>query len=375
MNGVPSILALLGDFNGCAAWRVAWPFKYLQRQGFNARYLQMSHARVAEAAAAFDIVLFQRLTWTDTDGGRDAIAGIRRAGKVALLEVDDDMWVSRPEQKSHAELGIQEEEASPAQNRESIQLFDGVIVSTERLRTVIHSFAPSLPVEVVPNAIDLDYWTRELAGWTGAGKDGRNLEGKTTIGWFGGDRYDRDVLPLAEAWTRIAEKHPRVQFVLQGHQPEPLVRAVPPERLHHTRWLPLQAENGLPFYGVGLSEIDIGCAIVAPTLFNAAKTPIKLWEYTVAGAAVVGSDWLYGPYIDHGKDGYRAGTVDEWVLYLDRLIRSPKQRAKFQARHYAKIAERYSLEANAWRHVAAWTKLAEASRRVHLPAGVQHAAV
>jgi len=367
----PSVLALVPDWNGCTAWRVAWPYRWLQRHGVNARWLRLDHPLVAEAAVPFDVIVFQRLVWTDTASGREAIAGVRRAGKLAILEIDDDMWVAREEQKSHEELGITAAEATIEQNRASVQLFDGVIVSTERLRTAIHSFAPQLPVQVVPNAIDLDYWRRELAGWTGDGKrTGRNLEGVTTIGWFGGDRYDRDVLPLAEAWGRIAEMHPGVHFVVQGHQAPPLAQAVPAERLHHTRWLPLQAEGGLPFYGVGLREIDIGCAIVAPTMFNAAKTPIKLWEYTAAGAAVVGSSWLYGPHIHNGRDGFVAESADDWTRALDALIRRPRLRARFVARHYRKVQRLYSLEANAWRHVAAWVAISQAAPRVALPEGV-----
>ena len=371
---IPSVLALLPDWNACSAWRIAWPFRFLQGMGVNARYMPMNDPRATAAMEAFDIVLFQRLVWLDTAGGREALDRVRANGKrLALLEVDDDMWVTRDEQKSHEELGFAEPEAPIDQQRASVQLYDGVIVSSERLRTSLHSFAPRLPVEVVPNAIDLDYWTRQSAGWVAGGKRrSRNIpRDVTTIGWFGGDRYDRDVVPLAEAWKRIAETHPDVHFVVMGHQLAPLVQAVPADRLHQIQWLPLSSTETAPFYGVGLREIDIGCAIVAPTMFNAAKTPIKLWEFAASGAAVVASNWLYGPYVEHGHDGYLAETAEDWFRYLDVLVRKPKARRVMQRRMLHKVRTRHSVAVNAWRHVAAWCSIREAvGRRILLPEGV-----
>ncbi len=378
---IPSVLALLPDWNACSAWRIAWPFKYLQSQGVNARYMPMHDPRATAAIEAFDIVLFQRLVWLDTAGGREALDKVRAGGRrLVLLEVDDDMWVSRDEQKSHEELGFAEPEAPIEQQRESVQLYDGVIVSSERLRTSIHSFAPRLPVQVVPNAIDLDFWERQSAGWVADGKRrSRNIPRDiTTIGWFGGDRYDRDVLPLAAAWRRVAAMHPQVHFVIMGHQLPPLVDAVPSDRLHQIQWLPLESRPDVPFYGVGLREIDIGCAIVAPTMFNAAKTPIKIWEYTAAGAAVVASRWLYGPYVQHGNDGLvvdDADEVDGWVRHIDALVRKPKLRRTMQRRMLMKVRARHTVAVNAWRHVAAWCSIREAvGRHVLLPEGVHASA-
>lgn len=367
MADIPAPLALVPQLDGCALWRVCWPYNAVQANGFHCGYALGDDPRAAVAAAGYDAIIFQRTAWTDITVGRASIDGLHRAGKLVFQECDDDMWVSRLDQKSHAELGIDKPEATPEQNRESTRLYDGVIVSTEHLRSVVHTFAPAMPVEVVPNAIDLDYWARGLAGWK------RNLAGVTTIGWAGGDRRDRDFAVLAEAWRQVAAAHPDVHFVIMGHQPAPLVAAIPPERYHPISWMPFQSDGQAPFYGVGLAEIDIMCCTVAETIFNAAKSPIKLWEASASGCAIVGTSWLYGSSIDHGKDGYVADTVEEWVWALGKLAGSVGRRRHVARAMQRKVKERWSIEANWWRHPAAWGRLAEAASkrvRVELPGGV-----
>lgn len=358
---LPSALALVPEKNACFWWRLGWPFHRLALAGYPTRYIMHDHPDVVAAAADFDLLIQQRISYTDLDQGRQLVDHIHRAGKLLVLETDDDMWVAREEQKSHAEMGVQKPDATPEQRRASTLLYDGVIVSSERLRTVLHTFAPDLPCEVVPNAIDLDRWQAESIGWR------RNITDRVTVGWFGGDRYDRDVEVLAEAWREIAARHPAVHFVIMGHQAQPLVDAVPAHRLHAIQWLPPNGAPDRPFYGVGVAEIDIGCCAVAPTMFNAAKTPIKLWEFTASGAAVVGTPWLYGPYIEHGVDGLVADTKDEWVSALDRLVRSSRARRELRERMLVKVQERYSLAVNLWRWPAAWIELARAARERAAP--------
>lgn len=359
----PSVLTLVPQRDGCALWRVMLPYNRVRAEGFHCGYGLADAPDVAEMAVHYDAIIFQRTSWTDIRVGRAAVDGLHRAGKLVFQECDDDMWLARKDQKSHEELGLKQIEATPEQNIASTRLYDGVIVSTEALRSVVHGFAPTMPVEVVGNAIDLDYWAAGLQGWP------RQL-GVTTIGWSGGDRRDRDFGVLAEAWRRVAAANQDVHFVIMGHQPAPLVEAVPEGRLHQIAWMPFESDGSKPFYGVGFREIDVMCCTVADTLFNHAKTPIKLYEATASGAAVVGSPWLYGPCIEHGRDGYVAETVEEWVYALSKLARSPARRKRLHAAMLAKVRDRWSIEANWWKHPRAWARLFEAQAarpRVALP--------
>jgi glycosyltransferase involved in cell wall biosynthesis len=169
-----------------------------------------------------------------------------------------------------------------------------------------------------------------------------------TLGWAGGARYPDDLEPLAEAWHNIALRYPHVSFVVQGYMAEPLVDSVPSERLHRMPWLPL-AE-----YPRALRNIDIGCASVADKHFNRCKTPIKAWEYTLAGAAIVVSPTLYGDVVSDGHDGLIAETAAEWESALTRLIESAELRRRLWRNQRRRVATEHSLERNVLEWPRAW---------------------
>lgn len=348
-----------GATEGCSMWRVWRPVTVAERHGARCGWSFYDDDRVAAHLLDYDALVFQRLGWHAHKVGERFVRDLRAAGRVVLCEHDDDVWSNRADQKSEAELGFKDgHELSPAQNRRSTKLFDGVIVSTERLRTIVHGFAPDMPVEVVGNYIDLGLWRQLLEGETRHPK----LAGKRTVGWFGGNRKGRDLAVMAEAWRRVAIARPDVVFVVQGYVDDVVKDAVPKDRLEILPWLPVIPRDGLPFYGVGLLNVDIACCSVAETAFNAAKTPIKVYESTAAGAAVITSSWLYGRTVDHGDDGLVADTADEWEAAILRLVDDEPERARMQDAMYRKVDERWSLERNWWRFPAAWTSLAEATR-------------
>lgn len=360
-DAIPSALYFVprGATEGCSMWRVWRPVTVAQQHGARCGWVHYDDDRVIDHILGYDALVFQRLGWHAHKVGERFVRDLRAAGRVVLCEHDDDVWSNRADQKSERELGFKDgHELSPAQNRRSTRLFDGVVVSTERLRTIVHGFAPNLPVEVVGNYIDLGLWRKLLEGEARHPK----LAGKLTIGWFGGNRRGRDLAAMAEAWRRVAEERPHVHFIVQGYVDDVIKAAVPAERLDILPWLPVVPRDGLPFYGVGLLNVDIACCSVAETAFNAAKTPIKYYEATAAGAAVVATSWLYGAAIDHGVDGLIANTADEWTAALLALVDDEAQRRNLQAAAYRKVDERWSLERNWWRFPAAWQSLAQAAR-------------
>lgn len=357
---IPATLYLVpeGNTEGCSYWRAWRPVTVLEQAGLKTGWAYHNHERLYEHVPGFDLVVYQRSGWDDAEAGRLHIQALHRAGCVVVQESDDDMWLARGEQKSHAEMGIDEKELTPEQNIASTRLYDGCIVSTERLRTIINAVVNhDMPVEVVGNYIDLDLWKAQLEGW------GRHpdLKGYVTVGWFGGNRYGRDLEMVAEAWGRLATRYPdKVRFVVQGHLDEVIVNAVPKNMLHVIGWLPTYSRDGMPFYGVGVANMDIVCCSVADTLFNAAKTPIKFLEATAAGAACVVSEPLYGPVVRHAETGYVATNVNDWERYLEVLIVREHKRRRMADAAYKYVSDNWSLKQNAWRFAKAWANLYEA---------------
>ncbi len=130
-------------------------------------------------------------------------------------------------------------------------------------------------------------------------------------------------------------------------------------------WLPVEE------YPRALLNIDIGCCSVAPLLFNTAKSCIKWYEMTLAGAACVVSPTLYGREVTDGDNALVAETAEQWVAQLSRLIEDAEFRRTIQRNARRTVMTEHSLEQNWWRWPSAWATMldqfrAKQSRRLVL---------
>jgi glycosyltransferase involved in cell wall biosynthesis len=351
----PRVLALVGDVSGCTLWRVLSPFAELQRRGIFAHWKPRTDPEnndprfIAKLPFNFDAIILPRLFWTLRSDAERFINGLHRAELAVIVEVDDDVYspgiVERAyrTQDTEREKGMDKLEAERRARLDVLQLCDGVTVSSRRLATIVSSLT-DVPVEIVPNAIDTRWFHQVLHGC-------RRVIPPLTIGWAGGSRYREDLEPVAEAWHNLARRYPDLTFVVQGHMAEVLIDAVPPERCRRLPWLPLEE------YPRALLNFDIGCASVAPKLFNTAKTPIKVWEYAMAGVPAVASPTLYGQVVTDDEDGLLAETAAEWESALARLIEDETLRKSLWRAQRRRVAEFHSLEHNWSLWPIAWSRI------------------
>jgi glycosyltransferase involved in cell wall biosynthesis len=362
MAMIPKVLAVVGDNDGCALWRIFQPFGELQRQGFAAEWGYRTDAKLAGIVHKFDAVIVPRLHWPveEQDQADRWFNALHAAGKAVIFEVDDDMFSDDFYRRLVVLHGKEVRAAEEVLQSVlyTLQSSDGATVSSQRLATIVRRYTDK-PVHVVPNYMDLK-WFRAVQA-----KSERKVKG-LCIGWAGGLRPDSDVEQMAIAWGRIAQRYPHVTFFVQGHHAEVITRNIPADRLKSSDWLPIEA------YPLPLVNVDIGCCPLSDTGFNRAKTYIKAMEYAVSGAAVVASPTVYGQIIEDGYDGYIVQTVDEWEDRLARLIESSNLRNRLQQRLLSKVETQHSLEANAWRWVAAWSDIIEKYRaRIVVPTAEQ----
>lgn len=356
LNG-PSVLALVPDFTGPAAWRCLFPFTALKKQGYPADWAEKDHPLVGSLAPMYDGYLLLRTAWPpayrrQADAWFDSI---HRAGKFVVLDLDDDI-LSENETKRRVDLqwtegrSYAELEAERLERIHVAQMVDGITVTTQRLATITRQYTDR-PIVVVPNAIDLAFFRRIVRATP------RMVPG-LTIGWTGGRRSDRDVAEMAEAWSRIAHRYPAsvVNFVTAGWLPPVIRDTIPEDRLTVLPWLPLER------YPESYRQIDIGCCSVAPTMFNAAKSGIKAMEHAAAGAAVIASPLLYSKLVEHGVSGFIAETAAEWEAALIQLIESPSLRSMMTRRLLKTVERKYSLARNLHAWPDAWARIADEAR-------------
>lgn len=354
MDRAPRVLALTGDETGCSLWRVWQPFAELEKRGFIAEWCHKDDSDKilpVVAAGRYDAIITPRIVWRKEGVGDRWLRAIRRAGLAWIYEVDDDVFSPRIVDR---QSNLFENEAARGKDqlewerRERIRFMsdaDGITVTTQRLATQIKRYVPDANVYVVPNAIDAKWFRDTLRGCTRVPE----LKGKLTIGWAGGNREDVDVIPLAESWSVLAKKFQHVMFVVQGHIPKVLAECVPQDRRLTLPWV------ALPEYPRAMLNADIGCCCVAPMVFNTSKSAIKWYEYTLAGAACVVSDTVYGKEVTPYHDALVATTTEEWIAHLSALVESDDLRRTIQHNARYTVMTQHTLQTNWWRWPAAWS--------------------
>ena len=354
----PNLLALVGDQNGPALWRVLQPFSALERRGYACGWDSIGNPALTDGfAARFDGLIIARMSWPAAfrDRARRWFDLARARRQLVVFETDDDILTTAMTRHALGSgLGhgktLHQLEEERHDTLWAMRQCDGVTVSTETLAARVRAYTDK-PVIVVPNAIDLP-WFRSVVRRAQTRSGLCPPSAHVTIGWVGGQRDEADLSAVADAWRRIACRYPSVRFVVAGHRSARLTAAVPPDRLTFRPWVPIER------YPESFAGIDIGVAAVAPSLFNAAKSEIKAYEYAVAGAAVIASPSLYGAIVEHGKTGYLAETADEWTTALVDLLERPAHRAIF-ARRLLRVVERdHTLSANLYRWPEAWRSIA-----------------
>jgi glycosyltransferase involved in cell wall biosynthesis len=358
----PSVLALVGDASACALWRTWMPMAALRLRRYPAEWVSqhdplLGLLELVQTGATktlldgFKAIILCRMAWKpgDQHQGERWLGDLRARGHALLYEADDDLftpWMVR-QQKAGIERD-KDVEVLEAEARASVwamQQCDGVTVSTQYLASVVRKLTDK-PVEVVPNAIDAD-WFR----WRQ--REGRRSVPGLTIGWAGGHRPDGDVAAMAEAWGRVARRYPQVTFVVMGSQPWPIWQHVPAPRIKAVPWM------GPHDYPKGLVDVDIGCCPLEERPFNRAKTAIKCWEYALSGAAVVASPTVYRHCIEDGANGYLCLDADQWEEALSFLIESEALRRNLASRLRADVLTKWSLQKNLWRWPQAWSRLVD----------------
>jgi glycosyltransferase involved in cell wall biosynthesis len=356
----PRVLSLVGEWAiACNMWRVWQPAAFLKLHGYPVEWGWTRDWRTALFHPGFDALSLCRASWMPDawQKGTSFVARQHRAGRKVFYDCDDDLFTpfsdehqrgripqpGEPPPRTDAEL-----EAERRSARWMLAHADGVTVSTQYLASVVRRFTGA-PVEVVPNAIDAEWF---LARQRGVPRPVPGL----TIGWAGGNRPDADFEEMAVAWGRIARRYPDVTFLVVGHQSPLLHRHLPQARVVRLPW------REPADYPAALVGIDIACCPLAERPFNRAKTPIKVWEFALSGAAVVASPTVYGKVVHEPQTGFLAEDARSWEDRLGLLIKHPNVRRLKAQRLKEQVLERWSLKANYWRWPAAWHRLWQGGR-------------
>ena len=217
--------------------------------------------------------------------------------------------------------------------RDAMVAADRTVASTAQLAALMTE-ASGRPSLVVRNALDAE--TLGAAAVARAARLERD-DGTIVIAYGSGTRtHDADFAVAAPAIKRLMREDARLRLCLVGElELDPGFDAFGAriERVPFT---------GFKAYLALLANADIAVAPLERTIFNDAKSNIKLIEASIVGLPSVCSPAReFTGAIADGVDGFLAADEDGWVAALRRLIADPVLRREMGARAMARVRAAY----------------------------------
>lgn len=331
--------------NAVGEYRARHPALALRELGHDTSIITIGQEPrpVCNEELAGDILVLQRAT---SDRVFDLLETIPAPTRPAVVyEVDDNPWEWHVWDPIHADLGA---DYGAAVLRVMARC-QAVTCSTQQLAARIRRELPSIPIWVVPNAIDYqlrDWDRREM-------RSDHHLGGKIVLGWTGSVHHEMDGVAMLQALPAVFGKHPDTVFLMQCDRPAYYQWT---NRLHgqyrdRLRWVP-----PLPFdiHPMIYSLFDVNLAPLSNTPFNRCKSDLRLIEGGAHGTPYVASN--VAPYAEFhrqsgGVGGLLADRPGDWARAIDGLIGQRAARGTLLKRH---VRETRSLSVVAGQWQAAY---------------------
>lgn len=351
------ILAIKRDKSGCNYYRVENPLTWLRDKGMaEVIFLEAGPdfmSKEAEANLLFaDIVVFHRPA---EENYLDFIKSCQEAGKIIVVDYDDDPFNTSPWNPYYRNIGVKEFEYKwpdtgieqwlwkdgmfgfdierNIQRRDMFRACfkkaDAVTVTSDILKEQLQEVNPNC--HVLPNLLDLNFYPKcELV-----------KDGKIRIGWQGGYSHYEDIWMIKDQIAKVLKENPNVVFVYMGDPKfDGVFRDLPEGQYEKYFWV----SHAVYPYKLKMLNLDIGICPLVDNEFNRRKSSIKHFEFNAVGAATVCSD--VPPYSIDAKHNETTLLVkpDGWVEALNELIKDPIKRARLQKNAYEDIYENYNIE-------------------------------
>lgn len=337
--------------DACALWRTYMP--HLNIPG--STYLFNPKRLPAEKLAMSDVVVVQRQCTPDNHMGLQYIKQV--LGMKIIYDLDDNLWDVPDYNPSKFWFQKFREGFSYC-----AQLCDLITVSTTSLKKTVQKKIPELkvPIEVIPNAIDFEYFGEPLE------KD----EDKVIIGWAGSNTHSKDCLDVWEYVLGVIEENENVylEIVGGGDITKPLpsfvdtnpitgkMRVIEVEKSyvkHHKLLEKLSQHPRVKVKNwVSVGEYnrrfctwswDIVLAPLEDNRFNWCKSNVKLLESAAANAVFLAS--YVQPYVefvslDDELKQLLCVNASQWKRKLTELVKDSARR-KHLASRIRRVAENF----------------------------------
>ncbi|MBM3253396.1 MAG: glycosyltransferase family 4 protein [Candidatus Omnitrophica bacterium] len=227
---------------------------------------------------------------------------------------------------------------NPTKISDIIRISSHIIVCNEYLGQYARRFNPN--VTMIPTSIDTDrFIVRDY-------KENNNK--KVVIGWIGSHSTARYLTQLDGVFKRLSTRH---NFVLK------IIGAGKNNYFHGLK----EASYSDWALDTELSEfmsLDIGIYPLPDDEWVKGKTGFKTIQYMSVGVPCVVSRVARNiEIVEDGVNGFLAGSEEEWLEKLSRLIENPELRKRMGLAGRISMEARFSIKANAPKYIEVFRKV------------------
>lgn len=244
-----------------------------------------------------------------------------RANTKLIFDFDDSIWLQDMNQANKSLFFLK----NPAKTAKIIKLCDLVVAGNQYLADYARQYNPH--VRVIPTTIDTS-WYHPVE---------RIRQDEVCIGWSGSFSTLKHFELAIPALTRIKEKYgAKIRFKLigdAGYQ-------YPPLDIHGVTWHSSTEVTDL-------EDIDIGIMPLPDDQWSKGKCGLKGLQYMgMAIPTVMSPVGVNSEIVEDGKNGFLAGSEDEWVEKLSILIENTELRKEMGRKGRETVVRHYSVAAN-----------------------------
>jgi len=177
-------------------------------------------------------------------------------------------------------------------------------------------------VEIIPTSIEIQ---------------NKNIKRKTqtksfTIGWIGSASTSKHINEISDVLIKICLEN-KVIFKAIGANKNFLNNF--PVKI--VSW---KEKNEIE----EISNFDVGIMPLPDSPWERGKCGLKLIQYMSCGIPVIASPvGINKEIVEHGKNGFLAKNIDEWLMFLRKLKNEPNLRSKMGQEGLKKVNEKYSI--------------------------------
>jgi glycosyltransferase involved in cell wall biosynthesis len=329
----------LNDTHACGYIRGDVPARAINRMYPNWHVDCKTHTMSSDFART-NIMIFQR---SFTQGMLDKLRLAKSLRIKTIYEVDDDLFNIPPGfENPHKAFS---DPTLRAIMTAFLQEADAVTTSTLPLAETLQKIAPNQHFEVIRNSIDLEMWESSY-------QHKQTLDNPVvTLGWMASGSHVVDLPMIRPVLESLLQKYPNLHLHCIGGIKDEMFSEAVRQYIFCEDWVEI---SRLPS---AMIDFDIGLAPLADNPFNRSKSGIKALQYWALGIPTVASPLPVYDCIEHGKDGFLAGTPEEWEQHLSILIEQKALRTGLGTLGRRKVVTQWDSNQRAEQWISAFERI------------------